>query len=394
MEPPAPVPAADAGATTPQGEDLDSGRLPDPINDLLAGVKAQLQFFSSFAPHTIQRLAELILSPRAHYKALVSYLHAVDRVVRVTSGTNTYPLPPAITDMSTMAQANGGSAVSADSSGPSLSWSNPTTATAAANASLGSDDALGGALLTPISWLRGKSPESNGEPSAGAQIHSEGTETIDGPNGVGSIETVSVSVNGVPSTGHSRGVTQGELLRQEQRAGVVPVNQLARSHESPDQDPDRARDAAEDDAEIPHARGPDEIGVDDTGPQSATSSHLGEGRAEARAIDVEAAVGRKQDGDGTTAPDPKAAPAVPPEEDPASPGLGGVQGTKREADQHLESETPKRLRESSDEESDDGGEAPSGDSHGGALDEPAAADSEEKGPRPDPRVDDSPMDQT
>ncbi len=31
-------------------------------------------------------------------------------------------------------------------------------------------------------------------------MHTESTERIEGPNGVGSIETVSVSVNGVPST--------------------------------------------------------------------------------------------------------------------------------------------------------------------------------------------------
>lgn len=63
------------------------------------------------------------------------------------------------------------------------------------------------------------------------EVRTESTETIDGPNGVGSIETVSVSVNGIPSMGaRGIGVTQGELLRQEQRAGVVPVSQLVPSH--------------------------------------------------------------------------------------------------------------------------------------------------------------------
>lgn len=125
----------------------------------------------------------------------------------------------------------------------------------------GSDEALGGALLTPIPWLQPnhhgiggpssalstpgqRSPNSAGSgpqnsPGPGAmgsndlegEVRTESTETIDGPNGVGSIETVSVSVNGIPSIGaRGVGVTQGELLRQEQRAGVVPVSQLVPSH--------------------------------------------------------------------------------------------------------------------------------------------------------------------
>ncbi|PHH69764.1 hypothetical protein CDD83_5626 [Cordyceps sp. RAO-2017] len=218
----------------PRGEEL-----PRQIANQLADITARLRTFTTYAPHTIQRLAELVLRPRAHYKALASYLHAVDRVVQVTSGTNVYPLPPAIPDMSTInVGVNGAGADEAAARDPAatVTWSNPTTAAAA----LGSDEALGGALLTPIPWLTRRSPDSNssggdaataaaGGSAAGARIHSEGTETIDGPNGMGRIETVSVSVNGVPSTGHARGVTQGELLRQEQRAGVVPVSQLSRS---------------------------------------------------------------------------------------------------------------------------------------------------------------------
>ena len=71
------------------------------------------------------------------------------------------------------------------------------------------------------------------------EVRTEATETIDGPNGIGSIETVSVSINGIASHGaaaaaavvhlQQRGITQGELLRQEQKAGVVPVSQLARA---------------------------------------------------------------------------------------------------------------------------------------------------------------------
>lgn len=83
-------------------------------------------------------------------------------------------------------------------------------------------------------------PQPQPQPTASAQdvpaefegeVRTESTETIDGPNGVGSVETVSVSVNGIPSMG-ARGVsvTQGELLRQEQEAGLVPISQLVPSH--------------------------------------------------------------------------------------------------------------------------------------------------------------------
>ena len=74
---------------------------------------------------------------------------------------------------------------------------------------LGSDESLGGALLTPISWLRGES------------------EMDYTPNGV----------------------TQGELLRQEQELGIVHENGEEILHA--------------------HAQGPPELGPEDLGPQPA-----------------------------------------------------------------------------------------------------------------------------
>lgn len=204
--------------------------------------------FPKYPPHTLQRLSELVIAPKHHYRTLPNYLHALDRVVHVTSGLNIYPLPPAIPDMKTASLLSNG--VSDILASPSP-WATP-----------GSDEALGGALLTPIPWLQPnhhgiggpssalstpgqRSPNGGGggghsqNSSSGAgpamelegEVRTESTETIDGPNGVGSIETVSVSVNGIPSMGaRGVGVTQGELLRQEQRAGVVPVSQLVPSH--------------------------------------------------------------------------------------------------------------------------------------------------------------------
>jgi hypothetical protein len=143
------------------------------------------------------------------------------------------------------------------------------------------------------------------------ELQRESTEIVDGPNGAGRIETVSV-VNGVMTTVYSPApvpsqsttsnsaaqqsgspalmeqtlraegaVTQGELLRQEQEAGVVPVSprQLRMSAEEM-----RIMDADEqDEDEKPHARGPEEIGMEDLGPQE---KHTGTG------LDMEHAVGR------------------------------------------------------------------------------------------------------
>ena len=125
---------------------------------------------------------------------------------------------------------------------------------------------------------------------------------IDGPNGPGGVETVSVSVNGVPSTRSESltisadngatslrmegGVTQGELLRQEQRAGVVPVSQLEGNRGD--------SDGLGEEDEVPHARGPEEIGMEDMGPQgSGSASQRGGSGVGMQGIDIEAAVGRK-----------------------------------------------------------------------------------------------------
>jgi hypothetical protein len=165
---------------------------------------------------------------------------------------------------------------------------------------------------------------------------------------MGSIETVTVTVNGISSMGtRGVGVTQGELLRQEQRAGVVPVSQLAshissHHHHAAAAAQHRAPSAAStgssvtienavesgdivgtvqgaDEDEKPHARGPDEIGAEDTGPQredaSTTNYHNGgpAGNFEMQVIDVEAAVGRKATESHNTSPEPKPTTEADPE---------------------------------------------------------------------------------
>ncbi|KXH55919.1 hypothetical protein CSAL01_05600 [Colletotrichum salicis] len=362
-----------------------SGSLPAQIEAMLNEINAVLASFPKYPPHTIQRLAELVLEPRRHYRHLASYLHAVDRVVHVTSGANTYPLPPAIPDMSTMTLLSNGSANGQEVNNPaaSVAWSNSTNSVAS---TVGTDEALGGALLTPIPWLtRRPSPGSSSPASSNgggpAEIRTESTETIDGPNGVGSIETVSVSVNGIPSMGasSSRAITQGELLRQEQEQGVVPVNQLVRQAEeaqhaaalrsgdggrasSPEkqQQGDEQQEtagaaaaAAEDENEAPYARGPEEIGVGDLGPQSETTSFVGGGPGlDMQGIDVEAAVGRKAEQthathppedakDGNAAAENATADAVV---DDAASDTSVTSHPKRDADEELDGLASKKVK--------------------------------------------------
>ncbi|VUC21271.1 unnamed protein product, partial [Clonostachys rosea] len=190
-----------------------------------------------------------------------------------------------------------------------------------------------------------------------------------------SIETVSVSFNGIPSIGRARGVTQGELLRQEQRAGVVPVSQLPRQQgqpgnversstdESGEPEQDREDEELEDEEEAPHARGPEEIGVDDLGPQSSTSAYVGSAGLETQDIDVEAAVGRKHEDQDASA-DGAAAPRSPSADSTSS---------KREAESGLEGEPAKKHPKS--DAKDDDIELPNAEAEGAAENGASNADS-------------------
>lgn len=321
--------------------DIPDGTLPPQILSLLTSITQTLKsYFHQYPPHTIQRLSELILMPRKHYRTLPTYLHAVDRVVHVTSGANIYPLPAAIPDAHGAKILSNGATTTGGVDPESVSWGN--SATAAAN--LGSDESLGGALLTPITWLRKQPGMSMGPQTLSdmdGEVKTESTETIEGPNGMGSIETVSVSVNGIPSATLSStsastlngdlggglraegGVTQGELLRQEQRAGVVPAAQLAGGLNRSSHDGDDVED------ETPHARGPDEIGMEDMGPQGASSINVIHGM---QGIDVEAAVGRRLE------PEPEHANEDKPDEAMLS------ESSKREAEDDIASQV-KRVKE-------------------------------------------------
>ncbi|KAI9787366.1 MAG: hypothetical protein M1835_002778 [Candelina submexicana] len=268
-----PVPPFEAAPhsqpTEPTSIHQPDGTLPPQLLSLLGSIKAILKdSFTHSPPHTIQRLSELILRPRTHYRSLPSYLRALDRVVSVSSGADIFPLP------SIPISSEGGGL---------LNGTSTTVGSGASSGGLGSDESLGGALLTPIPWLR----DTQGE------VRTESTQTIDGPNGAGSLETVSISMNGItsPSQSPQQGeslresgaVTQGELLRQEQEAGVVPVVQVS-GRQTRSATARGLAEAETDSEEHPHARGPEEIGMEDMGPQDVSAKKGG--------FDAEAAIGR------------------------------------------------------------------------------------------------------
>ncbi|KAI0397474.1 hypothetical protein F5Y17DRAFT_415627 [Xylariaceae sp. FL0594] len=215
----------------PSSSPLPPGVLPPQIERMLTDITSYLKTtFPTYPPHTIQRIAELAVNPKQHYKTLTSYLHALDRVVHVTSGINIYPLPLAYTEVPGSLENTG-----LDITARSSSWAAP-----------GSDEALGGALLTPIPWIQHHRRSSADSPTPATQAatftedapaelegeaRTESTEAVERQDGLDSTEPVSASVEGIPAMGtQGAGVTQGELLRQEQRAGVVPVIQLSPKH--------------------------------------------------------------------------------------------------------------------------------------------------------------------
>lgn len=214
--------------------------------------------FATQPPHTIQRLSELVLDPRRNYTSLSSYLNALDRVLSVASSNDAFPMPAMEAGTGRGALVNGNSST--------LQSHNPA-----------SDDSLGGALLTPISWLRehgSTSPAHRG--------------SIDGQT-----ETSSATTASQDTLMEDGPVTQGQLLRREQETSAPPApvaslsNGLVMTPVHGLLDSKMEGDAAVggEDEEQPHARGPETIGPEDTGPQDHM---LGVGQA----LNMEAAVGR------------------------------------------------------------------------------------------------------
>lgn len=74
-------------------EDDDDNRLKD-MRDLEERINYCLHTFDE-APFTIQRIAELVAWPERHYRSVVKFLRAIERVVYVTSTVEEFPLATA-----------------------------------------------------------------------------------------------------------------------------------------------------------------------------------------------------------------------------------------------------------------------------------------------------------
>ncbi|KAL1984077.1 hypothetical protein VTN96DRAFT_9577 [Rasamsonia emersonii] len=201
----------------PSQRDTSNDPLPPPLLSLLESIKSTLRsYFALKPPHTIQRLVELILRPTRHYRTLPAYLRAVDRVVAVSSTADIFPLPRAGPDDLPNGIANGSS-----------------TGFMVTDDSLGSDESLGGALLTPIPWLNNTDPDGNNTDST-----AEGAASQSG------------------LVGQEQEVGTVMSPRPEHATAVTVENETGESHTSPPPE------------EIPHARGPPVVGVEDMGLQN------------------------------------------------------------------------------------------------------------------------------
>lgn len=189
-----------------------------------------------------------MLNPNKHYKTLPAWLRAVDRAVSVTSTADIFPLPQAqslpqgVLDTAlTNGVING---LGSGTGGGGILWTTSDTR----DAVLGSDESLGGALLTPIPWLK------NGEIAGTMSPRSDPLEPVDPPS------------NAFVPERQDGAVTQGELIRMEQEAGIVPVSQVIG-----DGNVDIEGEGSE---AVPHARGPDVVGVEDMGLQDGKDVEL------------------------------------------------------------------------------------------------------------------------
>ena len=306
------------------------GTLPPQLLSFYTSLKSNLtNSFSDAPPYTVQRLAELILQPTTHYRTLPAYLRALDRTISVSSNSDVFPLPSSALD-----------AVNASSNGTPVAGGllAPTTGP-------NHGDDFNGAALTRIPWLRDSASmlDTSERPPGGGtgvspttDLRTESTSMIDGPNGAGSIETVTVAVNGVPSAGlsaqqrvPSASADSAPAPLQPSGAATASVTDAPQPQESGGAAlPRSPRAGDEEEEERPHARGPEEIGMEDMGPQAyspdsdARSSTVGPA---ASLINAEKAMGRPGEGEIVGGEDDKSGEATRASSETLKEGEDGVE---------------------------------------------------------------------
>lgn len=315
--PPQALPPTTPPPTNGAAEDtlaLPPGTLPPPLLSILTHVKTTLSTsFPTQPPHTIQRLAELVLRPKEHYRRLHTYLNALDRAVSVSSCNSAHTRPAAAAQV---VNGTNHSAISSDAS----------------------NDSLGGALLTPIPWLVNGAGRSRS-----ASIGTEVEHTTNGSNEVNGVDAIGDADVEMTMEEHLReigSITQGELLRQEQEASSPPApigssanreHVVATTASAVTAETQNANDAREEAHEInggapkvdeengaSGARGPSGIGAEDIGSQE-------NGVRPGQVLDLQAAVGRTPQPEDETKEDKQEAGADQPAEPTTEPASASTE---------------------------------------------------------------------
>lgn len=91
-------------------------------------------------------------------------------------------------------------------------------------------------------------------------------------------------------------VTQGELIRQEQEAGLIANSQMPHSAKSLGEDGEDSERTSPQPEEIPHARGPSVLGVEDLGLQDGKGVQMA--LSDAKESQEEAGTGAGEGKDG------------------------------------------------------------------------------------------------
>lgn len=367
--PPTVSPASDHAASPvrpssepPADDGLTEGkpRLPEELSTSYHYITNTLKTtFPTQPPHTIQRLSELVLHPRHHYRYLPSYLNALDRAVSVSSGSGLFPLP----SLDPLSLASTTFANGSLSNGNSSSSASPSPSPVSANAF--QDDSLGGALLTPIPWLRangghGSSSSASGQGRSSSPLDAEADAMASSSSPLSASSPPGRdNIGGSTDELGSGPVTQGELLRQEQTSGSppAPVSSLpSRAYltTAPREEVEAVSAAkaigdegiplygdgvdevkSSDAQEQPHARGPDIIGLEDTGKQNPHSTG-------GQVLDLEAAVGRASSSSEKHAMELR-------EEEESDGGHDEEKSTKRKAEEDGGNDAQKLKKDDSDD---------------------------------------------
>lgn len=357
-----PAGSAPAARTAQQNE------LPDPVLKFYRSIiRALRSEFTAAPPFTVQRLAELVRRPHQHYKTLPAYLRALDRAVTVSSPSSMFPLPPIAssagedTTASTYLAGSGGTQIEEDFDAAVLAPIPWLTEPLGPTSEMGQDreppelrDPMPSVADEHTSPADSNDTSVNGGVATGGppsqrttDLHTARTEQIDGPRGAGSIETVTVGSRhaafvGGGHFGSTSMATSGRGRAASQHLPTGTTNTAASLADEPalqdaadradDQDARMGMDLIEEPLEesaglhathpptttvtsppeeMPYARGPEEIGMADTGPQPV-SRPISRARSpfdevsSPGVVDAEIAIGRPGEAETVNSPSPGA----------------------------------------------------------------------------------------